>query len=107
MMNISTLFFGELEVEEKDTITFIQGVPGFEDLTRYTRIQPEGNIPFLYYNHWKKVNYLSWSRILFCFLKNMISNCQNLLRMSCKLNSLEMSRFGVLLQLMRITRKQQ
>jgi flagellar assembly factor FliW len=48
MMNISTLFFGELEVEEKDTITFIQGVPGFEDLTRYTRIQPERNIPFLY-----------------------------------------------------------
>jgi flagellar assembly factor FliW len=47
-MNISTLFFGELEVEEKDIITFIQGVPGFEDLTRYMWIQAEENIPFLY-----------------------------------------------------------
>jgi flagellar assembly factor FliW len=47
-MNISTVFFGDLQVEEKDTITFKQGIPGFEGLTQYTIIQPDEGIPFLY-----------------------------------------------------------
>ncbi|NOU90387.1 flagellar assembly protein FliW [Paenibacillus sp. LMG 31460] len=47
-MNISTLFFGELEVQEADVFTFAQGVPGFEELTQFTLVQPEDSAPFSY-----------------------------------------------------------
>jgi flagellar assembly factor FliW len=48
-MNVQTLFFGELEVEDKDIVTFSQGIPGLEDLTQYTIIQPDPSIPFQYF----------------------------------------------------------
>ncbi|MNI38592.1 Flagellar assembly factor FliW [compost metagenome] len=48
-MNVTTLFFGELQVEEKDVITFTQGMPGFEELTKYTMIKPDESLPFIYF----------------------------------------------------------
>jgi len=47
-MKINTLFFGELEVEEQEVITFPQGIPGFEEWTRYVLIHPEESAPFSY-----------------------------------------------------------
>lgn len=47
-MKISTLFFGEIEVQESDIFTFTQGVPGFEELTQFTLVQPEDSAPFSY-----------------------------------------------------------
>ncbi|MDD9271801.1 flagellar assembly protein FliW [Paenibacillus sp. GCM10023248] len=47
-MQISTLFFGELEVHESEIFTFPQGVPGFEGLTKFTLVQPEDSAPFSY-----------------------------------------------------------
>ncbi|NOU70001.1 flagellar assembly protein FliW [Paenibacillus sp. LMG 31458] len=47
-MNISTLFFGELEVQETEVFTFAQGVPGFEELTQFTLVQPADSAPFSY-----------------------------------------------------------
>lgn len=47
-MNISTLFFGELDVKETEIFTFPQGVPGFEELTQFTLVQPEDSAPFSY-----------------------------------------------------------
>lgn len=45
-MEINSLQFGILEIEEKDIYTFPQGIPGFEEYHRYIFIQPEENIPF-------------------------------------------------------------
>ncbi|GFZ97638.1 flagellar assembly factor FliW [Paenibacillus marchantiophytorum] len=47
-MKISTLFFGELEVIDEEIVTFTQGVPGFEELTQFTLVQPEDSAPFSY-----------------------------------------------------------
>ncbi|NOV00473.1 flagellar assembly protein FliW [Paenibacillus planticolens] len=47
-MHISTLFFGELDVQESEVVTFTQGVPGFEGLTKFTLVQPEDSAPFSY-----------------------------------------------------------
>jgi flagellar assembly factor FliW len=37
-MRISTKFFGELEVQDKDVITFRDGIPGFKEHIRYALI---------------------------------------------------------------------
>lgn len=48
-MNITTLYFGELQVEDQDIITLTQGMPGFEDLTKYTFVKPDEDLPFVYF----------------------------------------------------------
>lgn len=48
-MKITTLFFGEIEVQDPDIVTFTQGVPGFEELTRFTLVQPADSGPFSYF----------------------------------------------------------
>jgi flagellar assembly factor FliW len=48
MAAVNTLFFGEIEVEENAVITFTQGIPGFEDLTKFIIIQPDTQMPFSY-----------------------------------------------------------
>lgn len=45
-MQLTTLQFGELDIEEKDIFTFPQGIPGFEDYRQYVFIQPDEKIPF-------------------------------------------------------------
>lgn len=47
-IKVNTLNFGEIEVEEDKVITFTQGIPGFEDLHRYTIIDLGEEIPFSY-----------------------------------------------------------
>lgn len=47
-MKINTLFFGELQVEEADIIRFPNGIPGFEEFTQYTLVQPADSAPFSY-----------------------------------------------------------
>ncbi|MGG1518940.1 flagellar assembly protein FliW [Paenibacillus oryzisoli] len=47
-MKVATLFFGEVDVREEDVITFGQGLPGFETLTKFTWIQSEESAPFSY-----------------------------------------------------------
>ncbi|WNR44694.1 flagellar assembly protein FliW [Paenibacillus roseipurpureus] len=47
-MMVHTLFFGELQVEDANVITFAQGIPGFEDLTTFTLVQPDNSVPFSY-----------------------------------------------------------
>ncbi len=41
-MKVSTKFFGELEVQDKDIINFAEGIPGFKELTKYALIHDEG-----------------------------------------------------------------
>ncbi|MGO4269125.1 flagellar assembly protein FliW [Paenibacillus sp. TAF58] len=45
-MLINTRQFGEIEIDDEKKITFIQGLPGFEELTTYALLQPNQEIPF-------------------------------------------------------------
>ena len=45
-MVVQTKFLGQIEMDEKDIIVFEKGIPGFEDMTRYTLLPVEGN-PYL------------------------------------------------------------
>lgn len=47
-MKMMTLQFGEIEVNERDVVTFSQGVPGFEKLKRFVFIQPDEELPFFF-----------------------------------------------------------
>jgi flagellar assembly factor FliW len=47
-MKVNTKFFGELEVEEKDIITFEEGIPGFSDLNKYLMFHDDNNEYFEY-----------------------------------------------------------
>lgn len=47
-MKINTLFFGELQIEESDIITFPNGIPGFEEFTQFTLVQSADSVPFSY-----------------------------------------------------------
>ncbi len=46
-MKIATKFFGSIEVEEKDFITFGHGIPGFEKFHRYMIRNYRDQSPFL------------------------------------------------------------
>ncbi len=46
-MKIATKFFGSIEVEEKDLITFGHGIPGFEEFHRYMIRKYRDQSPFL------------------------------------------------------------
>lgn len=46
-MKIATKFFGSLEVDEKDFITFGHGIPGFEKFHRYMIRNYRDQSPFL------------------------------------------------------------
>lgn len=47
-MKVNTKFFGELEAEEKDIITFEDGILGFPDLKEYLIIYDNSNEYFSY-----------------------------------------------------------
>jgi flagellar assembly factor FliW len=47
-MKVHTRQFGELDINEQEIITFPQGIPGFEDYQRYTFIQSEESLPFVF-----------------------------------------------------------
>lgn len=47
-MKVNTKFFSELEFEEKDIITFDDGIPGFPDLKNYIIIYDNSNQYFSY-----------------------------------------------------------
>lgn len=47
-MLISTKFFGDIEIEEKDIINFEDGLPGFRELYKFILLPIEGN-PLLHY----------------------------------------------------------
>lgn len=48
-MNIDTYYFGDVEFEEKDIITFEEGIYGFGGMKKFIIIyNPEENLPF----HW-------------------------------------------------------
>lgn len=47
-MKINTKFFGELEIDEKDIISFVEGIPGFPDLKKYLVIHDNSNEYFSY-----------------------------------------------------------
>ncbi|OPJ56052.1 flagellar assembly protein FliW [Alkalithermobacter paradoxus] len=40
-MKISTINFGEINIKEEDIITFEDGIPGFENLTKFVIIKEE------------------------------------------------------------------
>ncbi|NLN46556.1 MAG: flagellar assembly protein FliW [Clostridiaceae bacterium] len=47
-MHIQTTVFGELEINEDKIITFPEGIPGFENLTRFVMIILDQTKPFLW-----------------------------------------------------------
>jgi len=47
-MKVNTKFFGEFDAEEKDIITFEDGIPGFKELKKYLMIYDESNEYFNY-----------------------------------------------------------
>jgi flagellar assembly factor FliW len=47
-IKLNTANFGELEVEESGVVTFLQGIPGFEHIHRFTIVQLGEDIPFSY-----------------------------------------------------------
>lgn len=47
-MLAKTKFFGDIEINEKDIIRFIFGMPGFSNLKEYVIIENEGDTPFIY-----------------------------------------------------------
>ncbi|MBD2863637.1 MULTISPECIES: flagellar assembly protein FliW [Paenibacillus] len=46
MMKIQTLQFGEIEIREDSILTFEHGLPGFENLHRFTVLTPDPELPF-------------------------------------------------------------
>lgn len=42
-MLVKTLRFGDLEVEEKELISFVEGILGFEDVKKYILLTKEGS----------------------------------------------------------------
>lgn len=48
MMQVNTFRFGTLNIEEKDIITFAQGIPGFEEWQKYILVQPDTEVPFCF-----------------------------------------------------------
>lgn len=42
-MKISTRFFGEIEIDENKIISFPEGIPGFEELTKFLLLDIEDN----------------------------------------------------------------
>ncbi len=47
-MLINTKIFGDIEIEQKDIITFEDGLPGFKEFYKFILLPIEGN-PLLYY----------------------------------------------------------
>ncbi len=47
-MIVNTKFLGDIQIEEKDIISFDNGIPGFMDLHKFVLLPVEGN-PSLYY----------------------------------------------------------
>jgi len=47
-MLINTKIFGDIEIEQKDIITFEDGLPGFKEYYKFILLPIEGN-PLLYY----------------------------------------------------------
>ncbi len=47
-MIVSTLIFGELEIEPQEIYDFPQGIPGFEEFHRFIIVQPEAELQFCY-----------------------------------------------------------
>lgn len=46
-MILKTNYFGEIEINEEDIITFADGIPGFEDLSKYLIIEnSDKDVPF-------------------------------------------------------------
>ena len=41
-MKINTNFFGEIEIDEKEIITFEKGMIGFEDIKKFALVGEEG-----------------------------------------------------------------
>jgi flagellar assembly factor FliW len=46
-VNITTLQFGEIIIDEKEVFVFSQGLPGFEGHPRYIFLQPDPESPFV------------------------------------------------------------
>ena len=42
-MVVKTKFFGELEISDKDVMVFDEGLPGFQDMHKFTIINDENN----------------------------------------------------------------
>lgn len=48
-MLLNTRHFGEIQIEDEKVLTFPDGIPGFEDLTKYIILEnPDEGVPF----HW-------------------------------------------------------
>jgi flagellar assembly factor FliW len=47
-MIVSTLSFGELEIEPQEVYEFPQGIPGFEEYHRFIIVQPNAELQFCY-----------------------------------------------------------
>ncbi|MFD0680765.1 MULTISPECIES: flagellar assembly protein FliW [unclassified Paenibacillus] len=45
-MLISTVRFGEIEIQESEIIAFPEGIPGFEQLNQFIIIKPNQELPF-------------------------------------------------------------
>ncbi|WP_248929416.1 flagellar assembly protein FliW [Paenibacillus hamazuiensis] len=48
MIKLETSLFGEMEISDDKIIYFPSGIPGFEDMERFTIIEPDPSIPFSY-----------------------------------------------------------
>jgi len=55
-MKVNTKFFGELEAEEKDIISFEDGIPGFPELHNYLIVHDDSNEYFSYLQAVEDVN---------------------------------------------------
>lgn len=47
-MQIQTKFLGEVEIEEKDIITFVDGIPGLEEYKKYVILPIDTETPFAF-----------------------------------------------------------
>ncbi|GIP35599.1 flagellar assembly protein FliW [Paenibacillus sp. J2TS4] len=69
-MKITTSRFGELDIEESSIIYFTQGIPGFEELSKYVLIYPEDSQPFAY------LQSLEWGELAFIVTDPFLFNPQ-------------------------------
>jgi len=45
-MKLTTMRFGEIEIDQSSIIAFPQGIPGFEEDKRFVVLRPDQDIPF-------------------------------------------------------------
>ena len=72
-MNIKTTRFGEVEINDEKIIDFEQGIPGFEEETKFVIIPYDEKSPFLFMQSVKQEDL---AFLIIATVQSILSNCR-------------------------------